>query len=111
MACRLTAGANRLGSPWPCSWDLSVAEEARQSPARPAVSESGARGWFGAALSGLALVTVSLMLVIFFGFLDAIQYRSIVDFFTPEPAAAAGTLDLVVGDEVLTPILVIGYAV
>jgi hypothetical protein len=71
------------------------------------VSESGARGWFGAALSGLALVTVSLMLVIFFGFLDAIHYRSIVDFFTPDPAAAAGTLGLVGGAEGVTLSIVI----
>jgi len=79
----------------------------RQSPARPVVSESGARGWFGAALSGLALVTVSLMLVIFFGFLDAIHYRSIVDFFTPDPTAAAGTLGLVGGAEGVTLSIVI----
>ena len=71
------------------------------------MSESGARGWFGAALSGLALVTVSLMLVIFFGFLDAIHYRSIVDFFTPDPAAAAGTLGLVGGAEGVTLSIVI----
>jgi len=84
-----------------------VADDVRQSPARPVVSESGARGWFGAALSGLALVTVSLMLVIFFGFLDAIHYRSIVDFFTPDPAAAAGTLGLVGGAEGVTLSIVI----
>jgi Predicted membrane protein (DUF2254) len=79
----------------------------RQSPVRPVVSESGARGWIGAALSGLALVTVSLMLVIFFGFLDAIHYRSIVDFFTPDPTAAAGTLGLVGGAEGVTLSIVI----
>ncbi|HEY2597783.1 MAG TPA: DUF2254 family protein [Candidatus Dormibacteraeota bacterium] len=84
-----------------------MADETLQSPARPVVSESGARGWFGAALSGLALVTVSLMLVIFFGFLDAIHYRSIVDFFTPDPAAAAGTLGLVGGAEGVTLSIVI----
>src|ERR1700704_922335 len=84
-----------------------MADEATQSPVRPVVSESGARGWFGAALSGLALVTVSLMLVIFFGFLDAIHYRSIVDFFTPDPAAAAGTLGLVGGAEGVTLSIVI----
>jgi predicted membrane protein DUF2254 len=83
-----------------------VADEARRSPAHPA-SDSGARGWFGAGLSGLALVTVSLMLVIFFGFLDAIHYRSIVDFFTPDPAAAAGTLGLVGGAEGVTLSIVI----
>ena len=73
---------------------------------RPA-RDSGARGWFGAGLSGLALVTVSLMLVIFFGFLDAIHYRSIVDFFTPDPTAAAGTLGLVGGAEGVTLSIVI----
>src|SRR3979490_2611554 len=84
-----------------------MADEALQSPVRPVVSESGARGWFGAALSGLALVTVSLMLVIFFGFLDAIHYRSIVDFSPPAPAAAAGTLGLVGGAEGVTLSIVI----
>ena len=58
-------------------------------------------------MSGLALVTVSLMLVIFFGFLDAIHYRSIVDFFTPDPTAAAGTLGLVGGAEGVTLSIVI----
>ena len=61
----------------------------------------------GAGLSGLALVTVSLMLVIFFGFLDAIHYRSVVDFFTPDPTAAAGTLGLVGGAEGVTLSIVI----
>src|ERR1700704_1920070 len=84
-----------------------MADEVRQSPARPVVSESGARGWFGAALSGLALGTVSVLLVIFSGFLDAIHYRSIVDFFTPDPAAAAGTLGLVGGAEGVTLSIVI----
>lgn len=79
----------------------------RQSPARPVVSASGARGWFGAALSGLALVTVALMLVILFGFLDAIHYSSIRDFFTPDPTAAAGTLGLVGGAEGVTLSIVI----
>ena len=83
-----------------------MADEARQPPARPA-RDSGARGWFGAGLSGLALVTVSLMVVIFFGFLDAIHYRSIVDFFTPDPTAAAGTLGLVGGAEGVTLSIVI----
>ena len=44
-----------------------------KSAARQA-DDTGARGWLGAGLSGLALVTVSLMLVILFGFLDAIHY-------------------------------------
>jgi hypothetical protein len=90
--------------PW--AWDHLLADEVKTAAVRQA-NESGARGWLGAGLSGLALVTVSLMLVIFFGFLDAIHYRSIVDFFTPDPAAAAGTLGLVGGAEGVTLSIVI----
>jgi hypothetical protein len=64
-------------------------------------------GWLGGVLSGLALVTVALMLVVVFGFLDALHYRSITDFFTPDPAAAAGTLGLVGGAEGVTLSIVI----
>src|SRR3977135_3958343 len=71
------------------------------------VDDSGARGWFGAGLSGLALVTVSVMLVTLFGFLDAIHYTSIRDFFTPDPAAPAGPLGLVGGAEGVTLSIVI----
>ena len=56
-------------------------------------------GWIGAALSGFALIAVAVMLVVVFGFLDAIHYRSLIDFFTPDPGAAAGTLGLVGGAE------------
>ena len=59
-------------------------------------------GWAGAILSGLALVTIALMLVVLFGFLDALHYSSVADFFTPDPAAAAGTLGLVGGAEGVT---------
>src|SRR2546428_8887023 len=59
-------------------------------------------GWVGAMLSGLALVTVAVMLVILFGFLDALHFGSIADFFTPDSAAAAGTLGLVGGAEGVT---------
>ena len=83
-----------------------MADEAGQPAARQA-NESGARGFFGAGLSGLALVTVSVMLVILFGFLDAIHYTSIRDFFTPDPAAAAGTLGLAGGAEGVTLSIVI----
>ena len=83
-----------------------MAKDARKSTARQA-DESNARGWFGAGLSGLALVTVSVMLVILFGFLDAIHYTSIRDFFTPDPLAAAGTLGLVGGAEGVTLSIVI----
>jgi hypothetical protein len=83
-----------------------MADEPRKPTALQA-DESGARGWFGAGLSGLALVTVSVMLVIIFGFLDAIHYTSIRDFFTPDPTAAAGTLGLVGGAEGVTLSIVI----
>src|SRR2546421_10260807 len=59
-------------------------------------------GWGGSVLSGLALVTVAVMLVILFGFLDALHFGSVADFFTPDPAAAAGTLGLVGGAEGVT---------
>src|SRR6266566_4392883 len=59
-------------------------------------------GWVGAVLSGLALVTIALMLVILFGVFDALHFGSIADFFTPDPAAAAGTLGLVGGAEGVT---------
>jgi hypothetical protein len=83
-----------------------MGDEESKSTARQA-NESGARGWLGAGVSGLALVTVSLMLVIFFGFLDAIHYTSVRDFFTPDPTAAAGTLALVGGAEGVTLSIVI----
>src|SRR5579864_3694672 len=56
----------------------------------------------GAMLTGLALVGVSLMLVVLFGVVDALHFGSIGDFFTPDPAAAAGTLGLVGGAEGVT---------
>ena len=59
-------------------------------------------GWPTAVLSGLALVAVAAMLQVVFGFLDALQYRSLGDFFRPDPAAAAGTLGLVGGAEGVT---------
>jgi predicted membrane protein DUF2254 len=59
-------------------------------------------GFLSAAVSGLALVTVAVMLVVLFGVFDALHYRSIADFFTPDPSAAAGTLGLVGGAEGVT---------
>src|SRR6266852_8046289 len=59
-------------------------------------------GWAGAMLSGLALVTIALMLVVLFGVVDALHFGSIADFFTPDAAAAAGTLGLVGGAEGVT---------
>jgi len=62
----------------------------------------GSIGWAGATLSGLALVTVALMLVVLFGVLDALRYSSIADIFRPDSTAAAGTLGLVGGAEGVT---------
>src|SRR5579864_9492963 len=56
----------------------------------------------GAMLTGLALVGISVMLVVLFGVVDALHFGSIGDFFTPDPAAAAGTLGLVGGAEGVT---------
>src|SRR2546430_15945185 len=48
-------------------------------------------GLVGAVMSGLALVTVAVMLVVLFGFLDALHFGSIADFFSPDSAPAPGT--------------------
>jgi len=69
---------------------------------QPKPQKPASIGWVGAMLSGLALVLIAVMLVILFGFLDALHYSSIADFFTPDPAAAAGTLGLVGGAEGVT---------
>jgi predicted membrane protein DUF2254 len=71
-------------------------------PDKDSRQQTASLGWLGAVLSGLALVTVALMLVILFGVLDALHFGSIADFFTPDPAAAAGTLGLVGGAEGVT---------
>src|SRR6202140_4712889 len=57
------------------------------------------RAWIGAALPGVALVSVAITLFLLFGVLDAIHYISIRDFFTPDPTAAGGVLGLVGGAE------------
>src|SRR2546426_1102086 len=76
--------------------------EAKAKSRQPIVEQPTSIGFASAMLSGLALVTVALMLVVLFGFLDALHYRSIADFFTPDPAAAGGTLALVGGAEGVT---------
>ena len=63
---------------------------------------SASIGWAGATVSGLALVLVAVMLVLLFGVFDAFHFGSIRDFFTPDSAAAAGTLGLVGGAEGVT---------
>src|SRR6266550_3087957 len=76
--------------------------ETKTKSLSPTVEQPSSIGLASAMLSGLALVTVALMLVVLFGFLDALHYRSLADFFTPDPAAAAGTLGLVGGAEGVT---------
>ncbi|HSS94340.1 MAG TPA: DUF2254 family protein [Candidatus Dormibacteraeota bacterium] len=64
-------------------------------------------GWFGAALSGFALIAVAAMLVVVFGFLDATHFTSIQSLFTPDAPAAAGILGVVGGAEGVTLSIVI----
>src|SRR5258706_2783888 len=63
-------------------------------------------GWFGAAISGFALIAVASMLIVVFGFLDA-NHRTLRGLSTLNPAAAAGILGLVGGAEVVTLSIVI----
>lgn len=63
-------------------------------------------GWAGAALSGLALVSVTSMMFVLFGVLDA-HYRTLKDIFNPDASAAAGTLGLAGGAEGVTLSIVI----
>src|SRR6202171_5954676 len=81
-------------------------EEAPKPAFRPA-DRINALNWIAAGLPGLALVSVSIMMFVLFGVLDAIHYRSIKDFFTPDPVAAGGVLGLVGGAEGVTLSIVI----
>ncbi len=53
-------------------------------------------------LPGIALVALVAMLVVLFGFLDASHYTSLITLFTPDAAAAAGTVSLAGGAEGVT---------
>jgi hypothetical protein len=73
-------------------------EEARKPAVRQA-DRGTAVSWVAAALPGVALVSVALMMFVLFGVLDAIHYISIRDFFTPDQTAAGAVLGLVGGAE------------
>jgi len=72
----------------------------------PRSDRTSSRGFVEGALYGLALVAVTVMVFVFFGFLDA-RYRSLKDVFSPDPTAAAGTLSLAGGAEGVTISIVI----
>src|SRR6267143_2872458 len=81
-------------------------EEARKPTSRQR-DRGRALFWLAAALPGLALVSVALMMFVLFGVLDALHYHSIKDFFTPDPVAAGAVLGLVGGAEGVTLSIVI----
>ena len=83
-----------------------MTEEARRPIFREA-ERGRVTAWSRAALPGLALVSVAIMLFLLFGVLDAIHYISLRDFFTPDPTAAGGVLGLVGGAEGVTLSIVI----
>ncbi len=53
-------------------------------------------------LPGIALVALVAVLVVLFGFLDSSHYTSLANLFTPDPAAAAGTVAVAGGAEGVT---------
>ena len=59
------------------------------------------------AMPGVALVSVVLMLVVFFGFLDASHATSLSSMLTPDATAAAGVVSLAGGAEGVTISIVI----
>src|SRR4029077_17809827 len=84
----------------------SQGQETR-SPGLRQAERGTALSWIAAALPGLALVSVALMMFVLFGVLDAINYSSIRDFFTPDQVAAGAVLGLVGGAEGVTLSIVI----
>ena len=65
-------------------------------------------------LPGFGLIAVVAMLVVLFGFFDATHYRSLISLFTPDAAAAAGTVSVAGGAEGVTlsiVILVVFYGI
>jgi hypothetical protein len=57
---------------------------------------------FIVVLPGIALVALVAVLVVVFGFLDSTHYRSLLSLFTPDAAAAAGTVGVAGGAEGVT---------
>jgi len=71
-----------------------------QTPRRSVTA--GLPSGFIVVLPGIALVALVAMLVVLFGFLDASHYTSLINLFTPDAAAAAGTVSLAGGAEGVT---------
>lgn len=70
--------------------------------------------WLVVILPGFALVAVVALLVVLFAFLDSSHARSLLNVFTPDPAAAAGTVAVAGGAEGVTlsiVILVVFYGI
>lgn len=70
--------------------------------------------WLVVTLPGFALVAVVALLVVLVAFLDASHARSLLNIFTPDPGAAAGTVAVAGGAEGVTlsiVILVVFYGI
>ena len=83
-----------------------------QTPKRSVTA--GLPGAIIVVLPGIALIAFVAMLVVIFGFLDAGHYTSLAGLFTPDPAAAAGTVSVAGGAEGVTlsiVILVVFYGI
>jgi hypothetical protein len=75
---------------------------------------AGLPGAIIVVLPGIALIAFVAMLVVIFGFVDASHYTSLAGLFTPDPAAAAGTVSVAGGAEGVTlsiVILVVFYGI
>ena len=63
---------------------------------------AGLPSGFLVILPGIALVALVAVLIVIFGFLDSSHYTSLANLFTPDPAAAAGTVAVAGGAEGVT---------
>jgi len=91
-----------------------VAEKHLQIQTQKRFFASGLPAGLIVALPGFGLIAVVAMLVVLFGFFDATRYRSLISLFTPDAAAAAGTVSVAGGAEGVTlsiVILVVFYGI